>query len=156
MAPGSPLSVPANHQVGGQDLVRSVIRFKKSADTDPSGSKTSNADAGPAALVGCDSPTALSLNIRNGILKDRQGRIGYIASNYQFQFDGPPQHGALVTAGFSVCGNGSLALGPKNVFYQCLSGGKPGSFDYYNLYDRWIAPQCEPVTISIVKLQQCS
>jgi hypothetical protein len=34
---------------------------------------------------------ALVLTLANGILKDAQGRTGYIASNYQFQFDGPPQ-----------------------------------------------------------------
>jgi hypothetical protein len=34
---------------------------------------------------------ALTLTLINGILKDALGRTGYIASNYQFQFDGPPQ-----------------------------------------------------------------
>jgi hypothetical protein len=34
---------------------------------------------------------ALELTLSGGILKDAQERIGYVASNYQFQFDGPPQ-----------------------------------------------------------------
>jgi hypothetical protein len=34
---------------------------------------------------------ALECTLSGGILKDAQGRTGYIASNYQFQFDGPPQ-----------------------------------------------------------------
>jgi hypothetical protein len=34
---------------------------------------------------------ALTLTLASGILKDALGRTGYIASNYQFQFDGPPQ-----------------------------------------------------------------
>jgi hypothetical protein len=34
---------------------------------------------------------ALELTLAGGTLKDAQGRTGYIASNYQFQFDGPPQ-----------------------------------------------------------------
>lgn len=34
---------------------------------------------------------ALTLTLQNGLLKDALGRTGYIAANYQFQFDGPPQ-----------------------------------------------------------------
>jgi hypothetical protein len=34
---------------------------------------------------------ALILTLADGILKDALGRTGYIADNYQFQFDGPPQ-----------------------------------------------------------------
>jgi hypothetical protein len=54
----------------------------------------------------------------------------YIAANYQFQFDAPPQAGAIYTTGFSLCSNNSLALGGSAIFYQCLSGS------FYNLYDR--------------------
>lgn len=84
------------------------------------------------------------MKLKNGVLKDAHDRTGYIASNYQFQFDGPPQAGALYTAGFSACSNGSLALGSSTVFYQCLSG------DFYNLYDRSWAEQCEPIEIIIM------
>ena len=77
-------------------------------------------------------------------MTDAQSRVGYIADNYQFQFDGPPQAGAIYTGGFSVCGNGSLALGGSAIFYQCLSGS------FYNLYDRSWAPQCEPILISVL------
>ncbi|KAK5996577.1 Cell wall mannoprotein CIS3 [Cladobotryum mycophilum] len=90
---------------------------------------------------GCDNPNALLLTLSGGVLKDAKDRTGYIASNYQFQFDGPPQAGAIYTAGFSVCGNNSLALGSKTVWYQCLSGS------FYNLYDHNWAAQCEPVEI---------
>lgn len=89
----------------------------------------------------CDGPNTLVVTLKDGVLKDAKDRTGYVASNFQFQFDGPPQSGALITAGFSACSNGSLALGPSTVFYQCLSG------DFYNLYDRNWAPQCEPVEI---------
>lgn len=34
---------------------------------------------------------ALELTLADGVLKDAQQRTGYIAANYQFQFDGPPQ-----------------------------------------------------------------
>jgi hypothetical protein len=88
--------------------------------------------------------------LANGILKDSHGRTGYIASNYQFQFDNPPQAGAIYTAGFSVCGNGSLALGGSAVFYQCLSGS------FYNLYNENWAPQCSPVTINVLELINCT
>ena len=81
----------------------------------------------------------LTLTLSNSILKDQDGRTGYIASNYQFQFDNPPQAGAIYTAGFSLCGNNSLALGGSAIFYECLSG------TFYNLYDRKWAPHCFPI-----------
>ena len=101
-------------------------------------------------MVACDAPGELAITLDNGILKDPKQRTGYIASNFQFQFDGPPQAGAIYTAGFSVCGNHSLALGGSNIFYQCLSGS------FYNLYDRKWAAQCSPVTVSVLQLKQCS
>lgn len=101
-------------------------------------------------LAACKTNGTLDLVLNDGILKDQNGRTGYIASNYQFQFDDPPQAGAIITAGFSVCGNGSLALGGTNVFWQCLSGS------FYNLYDRNWAPQCSPVTIETLMLIDCS
>ena len=84
------------------------------------------------------------INLLNGQLHDASGRTGYIAANYQFQFDNPPQTGAIYTGGFSSCSNGSLALGGSAVFYECLSGS------FYNLYDRQWAPQCEPILIDIL------
>ena len=115
----------------------------------PSASGSSSSSNGPV-MVACASSSTLELTLANGVLKDAKGRTGYIAANYQFQFDAPPQAGALVTTGFSVCGNGSLALGGTNVFYQCLSG------NFYNLYDRHWAAQCSPVTINTLMLKQCA
>ncbi len=80
--------------------------------------------------------TQLGITLKNGILTDPQGRTGYIAANEQFQFDGPPQAGAIWTAGFSVCQNGSLALGSDVIWWKCLSG------DFYNLYFKSIGGQC--------------
>ncbi|QDS74598.1 hypothetical protein FKW77_008420 [Venturia effusa] len=102
-----------------------------------------------AQFVACITNGTLTVTLDGGVLKDDKGRTGYIASNYQFQFDAPPQSGSIYTAGFSVCSNGSLALGGSTVWYQCRSG------DFYNLYDRWWAPQCNPVTINAVMLKQC-
>ncbi|KAF4552768.1 Cell wall mannoprotein CIS3-like protein [Elsinoe fawcettii] len=81
----------------------------------------------------------LEITLKDGVLTDAQKRTGYIASNNQFQFDGPAQAGAIYTAGWSVCQNGSLALGNSAVFYQCLSG------TFYNLYDEKTAEQCSPI-----------
>ena len=75
---------------------------------------------------------------------DNKQRTGYIASNNQFQFDAPVQDGAIYTAGWSVCGNTSLALGPTTNFYRCLSGS------FYNLYNTNDAKQCELVAIGAV------
>ncbi|KAF7957621.1 hypothetical protein EAE96_003195 [Botrytis aclada] len=87
----------------------------------------------------CSSSLAVTLN--DGILKDQQDRTGYIASNTQFQFDGPPQTGAIYTGGWSVCSNGSLALGGSSVFYQCLSG------TFNNLYTESQGEQCSQILI---------
>lgn len=84
------------------------------------------------------------MSLSNGILLDAKKRTGYIASNFQFQFDGPPQTGAIYTGGFSVCSNGSLALGGSAIFYECLSGS------FYNLYNQNWAAQCEPVLIDVL------
>ncbi|KXX83045.1 Cell wall mannoprotein CIS3 [Madurella mycetomatis] len=92
----------------------------------------------------CAGNGILVAELSNGIITDALNRTGYISASYQFQFDAPPQAGALYTAGFSHCGNGSLALGGSTIFYQCRSGG------FYNLYDRWWAEQCSPVQILVM------
>ncbi|KAK5658078.1 hypothetical protein OQA88_2634 [Cercophora sp. LCS_1] len=92
----------------------------------------------------CSGEGILVSQLQDTVITDAQGRTGYIASNYQFQFDGPPQAGAIYTAGFYHCPNGSLALGDSSVFYRCKSG------DFYNLYDRWWAEQCSPVEILVM------
>lgn len=63
----------------------------------------------------------LQVTLKGGVLTDILGRIGYIADNHQLQFDAPPQAGAIYTAGFSACPDGTLALGDSNVFYACGS-----------------------------------
>lgn len=92
----------------------------------------------------CGQDGYLTLTLAEGQLTDAKGRVGYIASNYQFQFDAPPQINADSVGGYSSCSNGSLALAESSVFYQCLSG------DFYNLYDRSWAEQCEPINIDIL------
>lgn len=87
----------------------------------------------------------LTLSLQNGNLKDQAGRTGYIASNYQFQFDAPVQAGARETSGFSLCNNGSLALGSTAIWYQCLSG------TFYNLYSQSTGAQCIPIYITAVR-----
>lgn len=70
----------------------------------------------------CKSQTSLAMTLTNGVLIDSLGRIGSIVANRQFQFDGPPaQAGAIYTGGWSVCSDGSLALGASKQFYQCAS-----------------------------------
>ena len=82
-------------------------------------------------LYTCASKKPLMAEVKNNQLFDGNKWIGYIASNYQLQFDeGVAQAGALYTSGFSVCDNDRLALGNQTVFYRCLSG------NFYNLYDR--------------------
>ncbi|KAL9026106.1 MAG: hypothetical protein Q9196_005181 [Gyalolechia fulgens] len=113
-----------------------------------SGRQSSSSGSG-ITNVACETEGTLAITLADGVLKDAKGRTGYIASNFQFQFDAPPQAGAIYTSGFTACGNGTLALGGSNVFYQCLSG------DFYNLYDRSWAAQCSPITINLLHLQTC-
>ncbi|EMD88816.1 hypothetical protein COCC4DRAFT_100841, partial [Bipolaris maydis ATCC 48331] len=86
----------------------------------------------------------LTMTLKDGVLKDQAGREGYIASNYQFQFDGPVQDGALEVDGFGLCSNNSLSLKGSTLFYQCLSG------EFYNLYSQSIGEQCLPINIMAV------
>lgn len=87
---------------------------------------------------------SLMITLQDGVLTDNQDRIGSIVANSQFQFDNPVQSDAQYTAGWSVCQNGSLAIGNDAVFYQCLSG------TFYNLYDENQAAQCTPVYINVI------
>ncbi|KAK7932465.1 hypothetical protein PG985_003177 [Apiospora marii] len=95
----------------------------------------------PERRAECGKGGVLVMTLKDGTTKDSQDRIGYIASNNQFQFDKPAQAGALLTSGFSVCDNNVLALGDTKTFYRCLSG------TFYNLYNKNWAEQCEPVSI---------
>ncbi|KAK8120653.1 hypothetical protein PG999_004773 [Apiospora kogelbergensis] len=95
----------------------------------------------PERRAECGKGGVLVMTLKDGTTKDSQDRIGYIASNNQFQFDKPAQAGALLTSGFSVCENNVLALGDTKTFYRCLSG------TFYNLYNKNWAEQCEPVSI---------
>jgi hypothetical protein len=87
--------------------------------------------------------SALVCTLKDGILRDRDSRTGSVVANRQFQFDGPPQAGAIYTGGFSICANGSLAIGGTTRWWQCSSGG------FYNLYDEWIGAQCEEIRIQV-------
>jgi hypothetical protein len=84
---------------------------------------------------------ALVCTLKDGVLRDSFLRTGSVVANHQFQFDGPPQAGAIYTGGFSVCTNGSVAIGSTTRWWQCSSGG------FYNLYDEWIGAQCEEIRI---------
>lgn len=111
--------------------------------------------AGFAVLSGaaqaCATSGTLEITLKNGVLTDSKNRTGYIAANSQFQFDDPPQTGAIYTAGWSLCSNGTLALGGDVTFYQCLSGS------FYNIYYNNVldAAQCTPVQIEAIQLNSC-
>ncbi|CCK69358.1 uncharacterized protein KNAG_0C02470 [Huiozyma naganishii CBS 8797] len=111
-------------------------------------STTSPSD--PVDSVSCKTSGTLELTLKDGVLTDSKGRIGSIVSNRQFQFDGPPpQAGAIYAAGWSITGEGNLALGDQDVFYQCLSG------NFYNLYDQSIGTQCNKVYLTVIDLVDC-
>ncbi|KAF8860260.1 hypothetical protein BDZ45DRAFT_713793 [Acephala macrosclerotiorum] len=98
----------------------------------------------------CGQAGYLTVSLKDGILTDSQNRQGYIASNYQFQFNTPLQSNAIYTGGFSVCNNGFLALGGSNVFWECQTTGGPGIGTYSNLYSESTGAQCNPILINII------
>ena len=114
-------------------------------------------------LVSCLTESTLRLTLTNHTLLDALDRTGYIASNYQFQFDKPPQSGAIYTSGWSACPvkdpseptaagfnfGLTLALGGSTTFWQCLSGS------FYNIYTEKVAGQFNAVEIRIVGFVQC-
>ena len=151
-----PTSQPANNSIDAIPTSATPSMSSTSATPTPSPralahSSTNNtaSSSDDVDFVACQRQGTLNVTLTNGVLTDSRGATGYIASNYQFQFDNPPQAGAIYTAGFSMCGNGSLALGGSAIFYACRSG------NFSNLYDRWIAPQCYPVYIRSVSLITC-
>jgi len=139
---------PVSQISDGQVQASTATAITQKSDGQPQATSAASSSS-MMQLVGCATNSTLSLTLENGILTDSEGRTGYIASNYQFQFDKPAQAGAIFTSGFSVCSNGSLALGGSAVFYECLSGG------FFNLYDRSWAAQCHPVLIRTLMLESC-
>ncbi|KAH3900946.1 uncharacterized protein SCDLUD_002408 [Saccharomycodes ludwigii] len=123
----------------------------------PTGSTTTLAPAtttasnstDPVEAQACKTNGTLSMTLNDGILKDSKDRIGSIVANRQFQFDGPPQAGAIYAKGWSITQEGNLAIGTEDVFYQCLSG------DFYNLYDERIGGQCKAVHLEVIDLVSC-
>ncbi|KAJ4347720.1 hypothetical protein N0V95_005174 [Ascochyta clinopodiicola] len=83
----------------------------------------------------------LFCTLENGILRDQYSRTGSVVANRQFQFDGPPQAGAIYTGGFSICQNNSLAIGGSARWFRCMSGA------FGNLYDESIGDQCTEIRI---------
>jgi len=129
----------------------------------PAGCTASYDGAFQITIVSVDSPSKvkrqsttcgqsgyLTVTLADGILTDSENRQGEIVANYQFQFDNPLQNNAVYTEGFSVCSNGSLALGGTNVFYECETFGGPGIGNYSNLYSQSTGAQCNPILIDII------
>ncbi|KAJ9602633.1 hypothetical protein H2200_012826 [Cladophialophora chaetospira] len=134
------------------------------------------------ALVSCLSNSTLRLTLEDNNLHDAFNRTGYIASNYQFQFDGPPQSGAIWTSGWSICpisspsnsnGTSSSANDVEGQEEESESADKIGSGvvtlalggtttfwqclsgSFYNLYTENWAAQCNPVELRATKLVDC-
>ena len=163
IAPAAPTPAPASD---GQNGSAAALYTNSSGLSPPypTGLNTTNSTAATAAsptssnntssdrgtvMVACLKNGTLQLTLSDSILLDAHGRTGYIASNFQFQFDNPPQSEALFTSGWGACDDGTLSLGGAKRFWRCRSGG------FYNLYDRWWAAQCSEVEIRVVKLVDC-
>lgn len=127
---------------------------------------TDSASADDTVVETCVTSDSLTIELEDGQLRDKAGRVGAIVANRQFQFDGPPpQAGTIYAAGWSFvpasyAGAGEkesdtidsgykLALGNQTVFYRCLSG------DFYNLYDESIGGQCSEVELFVLEAVEC-
>ena len=132
-APGLACSDAAVTSAAGPAVGKSA---STSAPAAPGAATTGATTAGDGTKIACRQVRApqkrsilnarqngypLRVTLKGGVLTDILGRIGYIADNHQLQFDAPPQAGAIYTAGFSACPDGTLALGDKNIFYACGS-----------------------------------
>ncbi|KAI4115270.1 MAG: hypothetical protein LQ345_004103 [Seirophora villosa] len=93
------------------------------------------------ASQACGNDDTAVITLNDSVLEDRAGRTGGIVANGQFQFDEDVQTNSRYLDGFSICGNGSLAVAGSTIFYQCLSGS------FYNLYQANEAEQCNEVYI---------
>lgn len=127
---------------------------------------TGSSSSDDTVVETCVTSDSLTIKLENGQLRDKNGRVGAIVANRQFQFDGPPpQAGTIYAAGWSFvpasyAGAGEkksdtidtgykLALGTQTVFYRCLSG------DFYNLYDESIGGQCSEVELFVLEAVEC-
>ena len=84
----------------------------------------------------------------NGLLRDQLSRIGYIADNFQFQFDLPVQSGGYGEKEFGEykdpkTGDVFLTWRGSPDFYKCRSG------NFHNLYSQSIGAQCEVTRIMV-------
>ncbi|KAL9009174.1 MAG: hypothetical protein Q9173_005775 [Seirophora scorigena] len=93
------------------------------------------------ATQSCGVVDTAVFTLNDSVLTDRAGRTGGIVAQGQFQFDKPVQPDSRYLDGFSICGNGSLAIAGSTIFYQCLAD------NYYNLYQTSQGTQCNEVYI---------
>ncbi|KAL8747446.1 MAG: hypothetical protein Q9184_007595 [Pyrenodesmia sp. 2 TL-2023] len=94
----------------------------------------------------CGYPPIITL--KDGVLTDQDSRTGIIDVSSQFQFDNPVQEDSLYLDGFSICGNGSVAVAGSTIFYQCLNGTT--STTVYNLYQQNQGEQCNEIYINTI------
>jgi hypothetical protein len=96
----------------------------------------------------CDANGVVLRFAGDGLLRDQLNRIGYIADNYQFQFDLPVQAGGFGEREFGEytdpnTGDVFLTWRGSTNFFKCRSG----SFD--NLYSVSVGGQCRVTRIMI-------
>ncbi|KAL8974218.1 MAG: hypothetical protein Q9197_001531, partial [Variospora fuerteventurae] len=97
----------------------------------------------------CADPGASTFTLSDSVLTDQDGATGAIAAQGQFQFDKNVQVDSRYVDGFSICGNGSLALAGTTIFYQCLV--EPANREpFVNLYLTSQRPECDEINIQTI------
>lgn len=94
----------------------------------------------------CANPNNTVITLSDGVLTDQDGLTGAIVAQGQFQFDENVQVDSRYVAGFSICGNGSLAIAGTTIFYQCLVAGENRD-PFVNLYLTSQRPDCNQIYI---------
>jgi len=101
--------------------------------------------SGSSSSSGTCASGFLTLTLTKNQLIDAQGRLGYIASNNQFQFDNPVQAGGFGQNDWTLCSNGTLANQGSTDFFRCDSGS--GFFNLYNI--NYNPGACNPIKLVI-------
>ncbi|KAF2093679.1 hypothetical protein NA57DRAFT_61384 [Rhizodiscina lignyota] len=87
------------------------------------------------------------VTLKDGMIFDAQNRIFSVVSNFQLEYDNPPQDTAIYTAGWYLCDNGTITLGSWLSFTACNSENAGETETEEKLYLQNGAGQCKPAQI---------
>lgn len=100
--------------------------------------------------ISCLKDNVLSLELKNSVLRDQNGKLGVMNMGHQLQFLTETNlKDALNYVGWAVGEDGVLMLNGNNVFYHCKIANT------YFIYDHLVQDDCHPIELNVVKLASC-